>query len=86
MAKIRPIKNKVVLKKLVDGAWIGVESGYVRPNPPEVGKNVWVGSISSREGWLMTEVQTVKKIPRGVEFTTLNSTYRIVTIVYKHEA
>jgi len=54
MTKI--LKGKVKLYKLLNSQWFFCSSGYLNPNPLEKGKGVWVGSISSREGYTTTEI------------------------------
>lgn len=77
MRTIKPFTEKVRLFKVIDGKEEHTSSGFITPNPPEPGECCWVGSISSRDGWQTTTVQSVKRIRGGVEFDTLNSTYRV---------
>jgi hypothetical protein len=53
-------------------------SGYCTPYPIEVGKSVWVGSLTSRDGWTTTPVQSI--FNNGRSFKTRNNTYHIVPV------
>jgi hypothetical protein len=44
--------------------WYYCGCGYVFPNPIEVGKGVWCGSISSRDGWTTSAVARMQDFPR----------------------
>jgi hypothetical protein len=54
------------------------------PNPIEIGKRVWVGSITSRDGYRTTEVVSVDNttaIPDSVHFKTKSgSDYLVVPV------
>ena len=52
--------------------------GYLNPNPIQVGSRVWVGSLSSREGWTTTEVTEIYE--DGMSFKTLNNQYRVIPL------
>lgn len=60
-----------------------IEVGFCRPFPPEIGKSVWVGSLSSRTGWTTTPVVTVSDDGRC--FRTQNNNYRLIPLYEYYE-
>jgi len=54
-----------------------ISVGYCTPFPLEIGRTVWVGSLSSRDGWRTTPI--VEVIDNN-NFKTMNSTYKIVPL------
>lgn len=77
MKKSKEIQSKCTLYKVTDDGLKGCDSGYVSPNPIEVGAPVWVGSISSGVGYRTSIVKVIRDLGDCVQFDTLNSTYLI---------
>ena len=55
-----------------------VDVGFCSPFPPEIGKSVWVGSLSSRTGWTTTAVVTVSE--NGRSFRSRNNDYHLIPL------
>ena len=83
--EIRTMHGKVVLYKLYD-EWTYCSSGYINPDPIEIGKSVWVGSLSSRAGYETTAVVSMgntETIQDSIIFETKSgSQYLVVPLEY----
>lgn len=78
-------KCRVMLYKIhPDGSEHPVESGYLscggKSGSLTKGESVWVGSISSREGWRTTPVQKFWTEGEALYFKTLNSLYKVICL------
>jgi hypothetical protein len=86
MSRIRVVAYKVELLKLIGSEWVRVSVGYLSPNPIRKGVQVWVGSLSSRDGYSttpVTKVVNVKNIEESVYFETESGSMYLVTPLNK---
>lgn len=69
-----------LLKKIDNDKWSFCSSGYLSPNPIKKGQRVWVGSISSRDGYRTTEITDVliSNLHEAAEFKTQSGSHYLV--------
>lgn len=84
-------RNKVKLYKFYDNEWGYCSSGNLFPNPIAVGEKLWVGSISSRDGYYTSRITSAESFDvdglgtKAIYFETESgSRYYIFNVDHEH--
>jgi len=56
-----------------------ISVGFCKPFPPKIDESVWVGSLSSRDGWITSCVMEYLSADK-MHFRTMNNDYHLVPL------